>query len=90
MASNPERLRETLLELERELAEARVEDPELRALLERTRQEIQQALDAGVAAVDEESLRERVGEAARRFEASHPTLTSAAQRVVDALASLGI
>jgi len=90
MVTSPERLRETLLELERELAEARVEDPELRALLERTREEIQQALDAGVAEGDEESLQERLAEAARRFEASHPALTSAAQRVVDALASLGI
>lgn len=90
MVTRPERLRETLLELERELGAARVEDPELRSLLERTRREIQQALDAGVAEGDEESLAERLGEAARRFEASHPALTSAAQRVVDALASLGI
>jgi hypothetical protein len=90
MTANQDRLRETLLELERELARTRVEDPELRALLERTRREIQQALDSGVAEGEEESLGERLGEAARRFEASHPALTSAAQRVVDALASLGI
>lgn len=69
-------------------------DPQLRARLEDTLEEIQAALTrAGPGAeieADGTSFTERLSESARHFEATHPDIAAALGRVIDALAALGI
>lgn len=92
MPARTEKLRETLRELHAELETQGSLDPELRALLESTVGDIQNALDGEGAreSGDSPSVGDRLAETARHFEASHPTLAAALGRVIDALAALGI
>ncbi len=96
MSARTEKLRQTLRELHAELETQGSVDPEMRALLESTVAEIQSALDddgrgGGVRrTADDTSVGDRLAETARHFEVSHPTLSAALGRVIDALAALGI
>lgn len=85
-------LQETLLELQRELAEARLLAPEERALLESTVRDIEQAL-AQSTSVQEEAAPapgDALEGAAVRLEAEHPGVAGAVRALVDALAKAGI
>jgi len=87
-----ENLRRRLAELHAELEKVDAVDAEARAALEEVMHEIREVL---ARAEDEErreeaSLADRLRDAGRHFEESHPTLTATLGRVVDALSALGI
>lgn len=91
-------LRDKLAELERKLATAGSIDPSDRDLLKEIMADIELVLahEAGKApraheiSHTPESLIERLGEAARNFEETHPTLSGAVGSVIDALSRMGI
>jgi hypothetical protein len=85
-------LREHLEELHSELASTEAVDDRSRELLGEILGDIQTLLDrSGEARGDEpEGLVDRLREATRHFEESHPTLAAAVGRVVNALSNLGI
>jgi chromosome segregation ATPase len=86
-----EHLRRRLAELHAELERAEALDGESRAALEEVMRDIQELLARSEGARREHaSLAERLREASRHFEDSHPTLTATLGRVVDALVALGI
>ena len=82
-----EQLREQLAELHAALQGAESLDEESRAQLRALMDDIRLALERGH---EPESLTRRLREAVDRFEGTHPALTEAAGRVIDALANLGI
>ena len=87
-----ENLRRRLAELHAELENVDAVDAEARAALEEVMHEIRDVL---ARSEDEErseapSLADRLRDAGRHFEESHPTLTATLGRVVDALSALGI
>jgi hypothetical protein len=84
-----DRLRSTLQALHAELEAADSLDAEARDRLRSAAREIEQALDAD-APESASSLGDRLLEATRHFEATHPTVAAAVGRVIDALAALGI
>lgn len=88
----PERkLRETLEELHRELDRAESVTAADRASLARVADDIRALLDrAGGKEDDHEPLAEALVDATERFEADHPKLTAAINRVATALSNLGI
>jgi hypothetical protein len=79
-------LRRTLEELRQELAGVDDVGPDLEDLLSGIRADI----DAVMEKAPPHSLGDHLADAARRFEATHPTLASAMGAVVDQLARLGI
>ena len=85
-------LRETLQQLHEELEATPKVDDTTRELLRSVMQDIQHVLDAegGQATPQHRSLIGRIEAATTYFETSHPNLTAAAQRVIDALSSMGI
>lgn len=83
-----ERLRETLAELRQELARTDAADHDARERVQAAAREIEAWLERAEA--PEDSLAERLREAVVRFEEDHPRLAATVQRVVDALADLGI
>lgn len=85
-------LRETLQQLHEELEEGPKVDDNVRELLRSVMQDIQHLLDeeGGQSTSHHRSLVGRIEEATTYFEASHPNLTAAAGRVIDALSSMGI
>jgi len=84
-------LRTTLEELHRELEIAESVDDDARALLVEVLGDIQSVLDrSGEESDRHETLGDRLAEATRRFEESHPSLTAAVNRVASALSNLGI
>jgi hypothetical protein len=87
-----EDLRRRLAELHAELERTDALDVESRAALEEVMGDIQGLLarSGPARAREPQSLAERLREAGRHFEESHPTLTATLGRVVDALAALGI
>jgi hypothetical protein len=87
-----EDLRRRLAELHAELERTDALDGESRAALEEVLAEIQGLLARSGPGRSREpaSLSDRLREAGRHFEESHPTLTATLGRVVDALAALGI
>jgi hypothetical protein len=85
-----EDLRRRLAELQAELERSDALDADSRAALEGVMREIQTVLARAEAQREPASLAERLREAGRNFEDSHPTLTAVVGRVVDALAALGI
>ena len=86
-----EKIRAALDELERELSNLESVDPETRAVLEEARHEIESALYKDEPdQIEHESLTERLDTAAQTFQVSHPTLAGVIQRMIDALAQLGI
>jgi hypothetical protein len=88
------KLQETLEGLRAELGAETSLDPQLRARLEHTVQQIQEAIErtepGGQIASGDTSFTERLSESARHFEATHPEIAAALGRVMDALAALGI
>jgi hypothetical protein len=84
-----QQVREKLEELHAALREAGAVDPESRELLRTVLADIQRLLDQE-SGHEPESLVDRLREAMEEFEESHPTLTEAAGRVIDALAKMGI
>ncbi len=91
MPDRIENLRANLRELEAELAAGQTLDAETKASLEEVAQEIRRVL-ANNRPEDPapESLLERLQEEERAFEASHPTLTQALARIINALGQMGI
>jgi hypothetical protein len=81
-------LRETLAELRQELARTDAADHDARERVQAAAREIDAWLEHAEA--PEDSLGERLREAVVRFEEDHPRLSATLQRVVDALADLGI
>jgi hypothetical protein len=88
------KLQETLEGLRAELGAETSLDPQLRARLEHTVEQIQAALDktapGSEIVTDGATFTERLSESARHFEATHPDIAAALGRVIDALAALGI
>jgi hypothetical protein len=87
-----EDLRRRLAELHAELERTDALDVDSRAALEAVMGDIQALLARSGPEREREpaTLAERLREASRHFEESHPTLTATLGRVVDALAALGI
>lgn len=91
MPERLDKLRAAVEDLERELHSLEEVDPETRRLLEEARAEIQTAL-AGEPppSIATGALSGRLESAARRFEATQPTLAGVLERLVNGLAQLGI
>jgi len=89
-----ERLRRTLAELHAELQSVDRLDPEVRTLLESAIEDIHGKLDAPSETGDEQpqddTIANRLTEAARHFEVTHPTLSGTVGSVIDALGRMGI
>jgi chromosome segregation ATPase len=85
-------LRARIQELLGELEQVEEIDQEARNRLANVLHDIREAVaDSGEDAPDEnESLLERLNEATRHFEESHPTLTAMVGRIADSLSNLGI
>jgi len=86
-----EQLRETLDLLHRQLGEAEDVDAAAAAKLTGAIDDIVAVLDKkSDAPYEPSSLGERLGEATRHFEQSHPTLSGTIGRLADILAQMGI
>ena len=88
-----EELKKTLASLHEELAHNQSVDPELRELLVRLAEDIDDVLHPAAPPPDEdsdESLVDRVKHAAEHFEESHPQLAAIIGRMADSLSQLGI
>ena len=84
-------LRRTLEELHTELQHAGMIDDRSRELLRSVLDDIEDLLAREPKrGTPPESIAERLREAVRAFETTHPTLTGAIGRVADALAAMGI
>jgi polyhydroxyalkanoate synthesis regulator phasin len=83
-------LREMLEQLHAELQQAGSVDERSRDLLRNVMADIHEVLEPSAAEAHPESLVTRLREAVDEFEESHPALTEAVGRVVDALAKMGI
>jgi len=84
----PERkLRQLLAELQDELARTREIDAETADLLEGAKDELEEALERQGEAP---TARERLDEAVRRLERKHPDGVALLERVLEALANVGI
>ena len=88
----PERLRQTLEELHRELEEVEAVDDRSRELMGEVLEDIRGVLERSGGGVpgEQPGLIDRLREATYDFEESHPQLAAAADRVMNALANLGI
>jgi hypothetical protein len=84
-------LRRRLEELHRELESTEEVDGEARALLGEVLEDIRGLLERSAESRHtHQSLAKRLGDAARHFEESHPTLFALVGRVADTLSNLGI
>lgn len=101
MSELKNRIRQTLNELHAELDNVEEVDPEIRSLLLQASQEIDDKIkptedeDAVEVAAGEEdtepdSLNDRLAEAARHFEETHPTLSGIISTLANGLSQLGI
>jgi len=106
MSSRQQKLRVTVRELERELSSANHLDAESVQLLKEAASEIHAVLDrhGGETSAAEpvesqpvesrppggDSLVNRMNEAARRFEASHPLLSGILEQIAESLGQMGI
>jgi hypothetical protein len=88
MSVDRERLKATLDELHQQLAQLDEVDPPLRNQLGATLHEIQTTLHSESPA--EASLVDRLREAARDFEESHPALSGTIGSLIDTLGRTGI
>jgi predicted component of type VI protein secretion system len=86
MASTP--LRELLEKLHAELGRTDAVDDRSRELLHAVEGDIREALARS--GEQPESLSDRLRETIERFEGTHPALTEAVSRVLDALVKMGI
>lgn len=87
-----EKLREAVDEIRTQLARAEGLSPRTRDSLEELARDLAVLAErpAGSPAGDGDSLRDRVSDAVRRLEASHPSLSTTLGNVVDTLAFFGI
>ena len=85
-------LRERIQELLNELEQIEAGDSEARSRLSSVLHDISEAIEESDEAESEgpDSLIERLNEATRHFEESHPRLTAMVGRVADSLSNLGI
>ena len=92
MPDKSERLRTALADLHTQLSQVDTLDPESRDLLEAIAADIKAALAAppSTPRPGELSLSQRLSEATRQFEESHPTIGGVVERLVDVLAQMGI
>jgi hypothetical protein len=90
MPERIEKLRTTIAELEAELASLSEIDDETREVLNVAVNDIQQALHKGPGGIEHHSLTERLQDATKDFESSHPTLFGIVSRTIDALGQMGI
>lgn len=96
MAEEHEQLRADVAELRRQLETTTNLDSGSRALIERVVADVERILagedirPGATAARGRGSLTGRLAEAAKRFEATHPTLSGTVGSVIDALAQMGI
>ncbi len=94
MSERNQTLRRTLDELREQLEAASEVDEAVRAELEAAMNHVRQQLDGvgeeGAGPDIHRSFVERLSRAAEEFEGSHPRLTGALGRVLNALADLGI
>lgn len=89
MARDRERLNAALEELQAELEEAKNIDPALQERLQRTIDEIHQALEEPET-VEQHSFADRLSEGVNHFEETHPNLAGMLGSVIDALGRMGI
>ena len=87
-----QQLRDKLLELHNELAKTETLDDNTRTVLAKLSKEIQEVLDRPGAAGDSHygPLTGRLRGSLTHFESSHPSLTSAMERAIDALVQMGV
>ena len=91
MPERIERLKATVRELEAELHAAGGLDEAARDVLRAALREIRAALDEDdPTELQPQSLTDRLADATRAFEGSHPTLTGIVARLIDGLAQMGI
>ena len=93
--SDARNLRDTLNQLHRQLEATPDIDPEMRALLAEAVQDIHAKLEGDTQREDAaepgiESVPDRLTEAIRHFEGSHPTLAGTLGSIIDALSRMGI
>ena len=84
-----EKLRQTVKELEEELASVEAFDDDTRQMLEEAVSEIQTVLQEE-GELEPDSVIERLRSAEEEFQVSHPTLSGIVARMIDALGQLGI
>jgi outer membrane protein TolC len=86
------KLRAVVQEIRGQLAGAEGLSPTARLSLEELVRDLETLVDSppGTAPAASESLRDRLTDAVRRLEASHPVLSSTLGNVVDALAFFGL
>lgn len=86
-----EKLRQTVSELESELAELSTIDAETRAVLDQAAAEIQSALKKqDTSDIEPSSISDRLRLSLQEFEAEHPTFAGVLERLINALGQLGI
>ena len=91
MASDSARLSRLLAELRSQLALSKSLDTADRSRLETTLDDVERALgETAAKGPRTETLAARLGESAAGFEASHPTLATTLEGLIDALGNLGI
>ena len=96
MSDLKNRLRETLNELHAELENVEEVDPEMRGMLLGAAQEIDEKIQpteadtTGSPAAEDQPLDDRLADAARHFEVTHPTLSGIISRLANGLSQLGI
>lgn len=90
MADTNDALRTTLSKLHEQLAAADAVDPDVQARLHHTIDEIHAHLGEPAASEVPQRLTDQLAEMTQQFEETHPTLSEALRRVIDALANLGI
>jgi hypothetical protein len=88
MSTQPDRLKATLDELHRQLAEVEQLDPGLRSQLSAALHDIQTTL--AVKGPAGESVMQRLRDAAHDFEESHPALAGNIGSLIDTLGRTGI
>jgi len=96
MSDLKNRLRETLNELHAELENVEEVDPEMRGMLLGAAQEIDEKIQptetdaTDSPAAEDQPLDDRLADAARHFEVTHPTLSGIISRLANGLSQLGI
>ena len=90
MASDHDKLRETLARLQAQIDEIRQADPAVAAHLDKTLSEAQAVLVAGKTAPADSSIVHRLSDVVLRYEASHPSLAGNLGSIIDALGRMGI
>jgi hypothetical protein len=90
MPDRLEKIRETIRDLEAELASLDSIDQETRSVLETAVTEISEILQRPGSAASRDSLANRLQQVAQGLESSHPNLFGVVERTVNALGQMGI